>query len=179
VKSCIPVLLCASLFSTVVGACNGSTNSNALPGTPAGTFNVVGTLGTNTCGTGLGLSNPWDFQLQLSVDGTVLYLAATDGSSQMSGPIIGTSASLTASGTANVDATDAGAGLCDLTLTATFNLDLNSGTSPTRFTGSVSYAYAVASGVASAADCNDQLTSSGGHYAALPCNFTYSLSGTQ
>jgi len=180
VKSCIPFLHCAfaSLFSAVLGACSAPTNGTSLPGTPAGTFNVVGTLGTNTCGAGLGLSNPWDFQVQLSVDETVLYLAETDGSSQMSGPITGTSAVLTATGTANADATEAGVGSCNLTLTATFNLDLNSESSPTSFTGSVSYAYAVATGVASMAACNDQLSSSGGDYATLPCNFTYSLSGT-
>ncbi len=179
VKTRIPFLhyAFASLVSTVMGACSTPTNGTSLPGTPAGTFNVVGTLGTNTCGDGLGLSNPWDFPLQMSVDGTVLYLAETDGSGQMSGPITGTSAVLTATGTANVDATEAGAGSCNLTLTATFNLDLNSESSPTSFTGSVSYAYAVATGVASAA-CNDQLSSSGGDYAVLPCYFTYSLSGT-
>jgi hypothetical protein len=109
----------------------------------------------------------------MSEDATTLYFATTDGSAQMSGPISGTAAVLTSSGTANVT-TDAGVSSCALTLTATFALDLNSATSPTSFTGSASYELAVASG----ADCTEQLSSSGGAYATLPCNFTYSLSGT-
>jgi hypothetical protein len=181
VKSRVPFLLSAvASLSAVLGACT-STNNNALPGTPAGTFNVVGTLGTNTCGSGIGLADPWNFQIQMSVDETLLYFAATDGSSEMSGPIIGTSAVLTASGTGTAAATDAGTpdGPCSLTLTATFTFDLDSATAPTRFTGSVTYGYAVAAGTNNSVACMAQLSSSGGDYATLPCNFTYSLTGTR
>ena len=176
-KLSIPSLPCR--FACLLPAVLACSPTSSLPGQSLGTFSVVGTLGTNTCGAGLGLTNPWDFQIEMSENGATLYFAKTDGSGQVSGPISGNSAVLMWTTTVNDDAADAGASPCDLTLTATFNFDLNSATSPTAFTGSVLYGYSVATGDGSTVDCTDQLASSGGAYATLPCNATYSLSGTQ
>ena len=124
------------------------------------------------------MSNPWDFTVEMSEDGSTLYLAQTDGSGEISGTLSGTSAELTSTATANVDATDGGAGTCDLTAVTTFDIDLNAASSPTSFTGTVTYTYSPATGVSSAVDCTDQLKSSGGVYATLPCTVTYSLAAT-
>ena len=168
--------LAAPLVAAVLSAC--SKPADPLPGTSEGTFNVVGTLGTNTCGTALGLVNPWNFQIQMSEDGTTLYFAGTAGSGAVSGPLNGNSAVLTSTTTVNVDTSDAAAGVCGLTQTATFTFDLDSATSPTSFTGSATYTYAMPTGVTSTVICTDQLASSGGAYATLPCSFTYSLTGS-
>jgi hypothetical protein len=155
------------------------TGSSSLPGTSLGTFSVVGTLGTNTCGSGVGAANPWDFTVEMSNDSGTLYLAKSDGSDQISGALSGTSATLTSVVTANVDATEAGAGTCNLTTTTTYTIDLDSSSSPTSFTGTVVFSNAVNTTVSSSTDCTDQLSSSGGEYSTLPCTVNYTLSATR
>ncbi|MEO7033145.1 MAG: hypothetical protein ABI548_04770 [Polyangiaceae bacterium] len=155
-----------------------------LPGTALGTYSVVGTLGTNTCGSGIGADNPWDVTVQLSQDdGPTLYLAQSDGSNEVTGAASAavsasatTTGSLTSVVTANVDGSDAGAeGHCDLTLATTFTLSLAAGSPPPSFKGTAVYVYSAAT-VASNSDCTDQLSSSGGKYSTLPCTVNYSLS---
>jgi hypothetical protein len=170
------LLALAPLFFAAITV--GCSTTSSLPGTSEGSFSVVGTLETNVCGSGVGASNPWDFTLEMSEDGSTLYLAQTDGSDEISGTLSGTSATLTSSATSNVDATDAGPGSCDLTVVTTFTINLNSTSSPTSFTGAVSYDYSVATGVSSSVNCTDQLASSGGDYSTLPCTVTYSLAAT-
>ena len=152
---------------------------SSLPGTSKGTFSVVGTLGTNTCGSGVNASNPWDFSMAMSEDGSTLYVENTDGTSQMSGTLSSTSATLSSAVTSNADATEAGAGTCDLTQSTSIAIDLNSASAPTRFTGTATYTYSAATGVSSTNDCTDQLASAGGPYNTLPCTVTYTLSGTK
>jgi len=161
----------------LIAACTVPT---ALPGTALGTYNVTGTLGTNTCGSSVGASNPWTFSVNLSKDGTTLYWENTSGSGQLSDTVSASGmATLTTTITANVDASEAGAGACYLQNTQTIALTLASGSTPSGFTGAFTNAFAVATTIATSVDCGDQLASSGGPYATLPCTVAYSLKATR
>jgi hypothetical protein len=153
-----------------------------LPGTALGTYSVVGTLGANTCGSGINAINPWNVTFDLSEDSTTLYLAKTDGSDEVFGPLATsgtTPATLTSVVTANVDGNDAGAaGPCNLTLSTSFSVLLPSGAMPPTFTGTALYSYSVAT-VSASSNCTDQLSDSGGQYATLPCTVSYTLTGTR
>jgi len=169
-------------FKIVLWAALGSSlgcSSSSLPGTALGTFNVTGTLGTNTCGSGLNASNPYDFTVQMSIDGTTLYWETSDGVELSATMSSTTAATITSTQTANADATEAGAGACDLTDVETIAIKLNTATSPSAFTGSLTYSFSAATGISSTNNCTDQLASSGGSYASLPCTATYSLSATK
>jgi hypothetical protein len=156
-----------------------SCSSNALPGTPLGTYNVTGALGTNTCGAGLGAPNPWTFTAQMSEDGTTFYWEESGGTAVSSTMSSATQVDITTTETANVDASDAGVeGPCDLTSTTVIDLTLSTGSPPSTFTGSITYSFAVATGASTATDCTDQLSSSGGSYDTLPCTASYSLTGS-
>ena len=163
-----------------LGACVASPSS--LPGTALGDYSVVGTLGANTCGSGIGARNPWDFTASLSKDGSTLYLENQDGSDEVSGTVDAaddTSATLVSAVTANVSATNASAGPCNLTLSTSFELKLDSVTAPSSFTGKASYTYSVATSISSTTDCTGQLSSAGGKYATLPCTVEYTLKATR
>jgi hypothetical protein len=159
---------------------------SCVPAPTLGSYSMVGTLGTNTCGSGIGAQNPWDLTVQLSQSDTTLSLAQSDGSNEVTGTAssavsstAATTASLTSVVTANVDGSDAGIeGPCDLTLSTTFTLTLAAGSPPPSFTGTAVYVYSAAT-VSSNSDCTDQLSSSGGKYSTLPCTVNYSLSATR
>jgi hypothetical protein len=163
-----------------LGAC--VTSSPSLPGTALGDYSVVGTLGANTCGSGIGARNPWDFTASLAKDGSTLYLENQDGSDEVSGTLDATddtSATLVSAVTANVDGSNASADPCYLTLATSFELKLDSATAPSSFTGKASYTYSVATSIASTTNCTSQLSSAGGKYATLPCTVEYSLKATR
>jgi hypothetical protein len=89
--------------------------SSTLPGTALGTYNVTGTLGANTCGTGLDAPSPWTFTAQMSEDGTTFYWEPSGGTEMSSTMSSTTQVDISTTVTANVDATDAGVeGPCDL-----------------------------------------------------------------
>ena len=52
---------------------------------------------------------------------------------------------------------------------------LGSGSPPSSFTGTVTYAFLATSG----SNCSDQLTTAGGQYSTLPCTITYSVKATR
>lgn len=154
--------------------------SDSLPGTSLGTYQVVATLGANSCGAGVAPKNPWRFTVELSKDGTTLYLANTDGTDEVSGPFATTdetSATLVSAVTENVNAT--GAAPCNLTLSTSYALSLPAGSPPATFSGTASYDYSVASAVSSSTDCTAQLASNGGKYTTLPCTVNYKLNATR
>jgi hypothetical protein len=165
-----------ALTATALVSCSASGSS--LPGTSLGTYNVTGTLQSNTCGTGLGAPSPWTFTLQMSEEATTLYLQMADGS-QLSGPMSSTTqASIISTQTANVDAPDAGLeGPCNLQSTTEINLALATSSPPATFAGTITYTFAAATGVSSTNDCTDQLSASGGTYDTLPCTASYSVAG--
>jgi hypothetical protein len=167
------------VFAIAGAPAAGCANAAALPGTAWGTFSVVGTLGTNTCGTGVGPANPWDFDADVSLDGTTVYLEQSGTSSELTGTLSGTATTLTMASTSNVDATDAGDGACNLTQSASLALTFDSATAPTSFTGTAVYTFAAATDVSADTNCTDQLTSSGGVYDTLPCTINYTLTATK
>ena len=161
-----------ALAAAALLACSDS----PLPGTMLGTYSVTGTLGTNSCGAGLGAPSPWTFSAQMSEQGTTIYWSWMDGSPPLSAPFTSGSVTLTTSQSANVDGLpDGGTGPCTMTRTDTLQIDLATGSPPPSFTGTVEYAFGVASG----ANCSDQLSVYGGMYDVLPCSTSYSVVGTR
>lgn len=150
-----------------------------LPGTSLGTYNVSGTLGTNSCGSGLGAPSTWTFTVQMSEDGSTFYWQQAGGSELSTTMASSSQVDLTSVETANVDATDAGVeGPCDLTSTTTIDLALSAGSPPAGFTGTITLTFAASTGVSSTTDCTDQLAASGGTYDTLPCTTNYSITAT-
>jgi hypothetical protein len=150
-----------------------SCQDTPLPGTQLGTFKVTGTTTTNSCGPSLGAPDPWVFDAQLSEVNDLLYWSFMDGNAPLSGALAGTSASITATTSANVDPSDGGLGPCTMSRDDEISLTLGAASSPSSFTGTISYRFTVPSG----ATCSDQLASAGGQYATLPCTLAYTVSG--
>jgi hypothetical protein len=154
---------------------------STLPGTPLGSYAVTGALGTNTCGAGLGAPNPWSFTVKMSQDGTTLFWEPSSGGELSSTMTSSTQVSISSTVTANVDASDAGAGPCDLQQTTAIDLTFENSSPPAPppgFTGSITYTFAASTGVSATTDCTDQLSASGGTYDTLPCTATYTIKGT-
>jgi hypothetical protein len=166
VRPALRVSTLALVSAVSLAACN----ETPLPGTQYGMYKVTGTSTTNTCGPYLNAPDPWVFDAQLSLSGDTLYWSFLDGNAPLSGLLSSRSATLTTSITSNVDATDAGAGPCTMTRADTIEVALATGSPPPTFTGSISYTFTIASG----ATCTDQLATSGGQYATLPCTVSYS-----
>jgi hypothetical protein len=173
-----------SLFTTLA-ACGMAAmtmscgQTSALPGTALGTYNVTGTLGTNTCGSSLNAPNPWSFTAQASEDGTTFYWEPSTGTELSSTMASSTSVSITSVETANVDTTEAGVeGPCDMTSTTAISLTLSADSPPSSLKGTITYTFAAATGASSTTDCTDQLASSGGLYETLPCTTTYTITGS-
>lgn len=152
--------------------------TSTLPGTALGTYNVTGTLGTNTCGKGLGAPSPWTFTAQMSEDGTIFYWQPSGETAMSSTMSSTTQVNISATVTANVDATEAGAeGPCDLQRTTAVDLTLAASSPPSTFTGSIAYTFQSSTGASTTTDCTDQLSASGGPYDTLPCTATYAITG--
>jgi hypothetical protein len=152
-------------------------NEQPLPGTVYGMYKVTAQTKVNSCGVGLNAPNPWVFDAQLSQEGSTLYWSWMDGNSPLSGPIVSSThqASITTNLSANVDATDAGLGPCNLARADDLELTLASGSPPPSFTGTITYSFTVPGG----SSCGDQLTSAGGTYDALPCSLSYTVSAAK
>jgi hypothetical protein len=173
-SSLLPVAACG-LIALVV-SCGAAPS---LPGTALGTYDVTGTLGANTCGSGLGAPNPWNFTVQMSEDGSTFYWQTTGGTQMSSTMNSTTKVAITSVQTANVDTTEGGLeGPCDLTSTTVIDLTLAETSPPATFSGTISYTFQAATGVSSSTDCTDQLSASGGTYDTLPCTASYSVTGS-
>lgn len=172
--SLAPAAVCVLAAFTL--SCGPTSN---LPGTALGTYNVTGTLGTNSCGSGLGAPNPWTFTVQLSEDTGTFYWEQTGGTAALSSAMTSsTQVDITSIETANVDGTDAGEGPCDLTSTTSIDLALAPGSPPATFHGTITYTFAASTGVSSTTDCTDQLSASGGTYDTLPCTANYTITAS-
>lgn len=161
-------------FLAFVGLFPACNTSSTIPGTSEGTFAVVG---TNSCGASLGPTSPWDFNAEVSKDGTTVYLQSTSDTNLLTGTLSGAAATLTSVVTSNIGGSaDAGTtGPCNLTQTTTYTVTFDAADSPTTFTGSASYTYSVATTVSTSTDCSGQLAASGGAYATLPCTASYAV----
>jgi len=172
----LPVTVAACALAAATMSC-GPTST--LPGTALGTYNVTGTLGTNTCGSSLGAPSPWNFTVQMSEDGTTFYWDPSTGTELSSTMASTTKVSIASTATANVDSTDAGVeGPCDLSSSTSINLTLAADSPPSSFSGSIVYTFAASTGASSTTDCTDQLAASGGPYTTLPCTASYTITAT-
>jgi hypothetical protein len=161
--------------SVVASALMASCGTN-LPGTTLGTYKAIGVLGANSCGGGLGAPDPWQFDVQLSETASMLYWNWMDASPLLSGPLTSpTDATLSGYQIANVDATDAAMGPCDMQRRDEVDISLAAGTPPESFQGTIRYAFSVQEG----ANCTDQLSASGGTYSELPCSLSYSITASR
>jgi hypothetical protein len=160
------------LVSAALGAaCSGA----PVPGTPLGTYKVVGQPLSNSCG--LPAPDPWTFDVEVSESGNLFYFSWLDGTPPLSAPMASpSSVVLLATQQAGVDATaDGGAGPCTMQRNDTISLSLSAGSPPPAFTGTIAYAFSVVQG----ATCSDQLQAGGGSYAVLPCTMSFSVSATR
>jgi hypothetical protein len=163
---------CAIALASVAAGCADT----SLPGTLLGTYRVTASLQSNACGTSLAPPNPWDFDVQLSEQGSTLYWSWMDGTAPLSNTLTQLSTSLNTSQTANVDGTaDGGLGPCTMQRADSVNLTLATGSPPGSFQATIQYAFSVASG----ANCGDQLSASGGSYDVLPCSMSYTGTGAR
>jgi hypothetical protein len=163
------------LLVILAAAPAASCADQAMPGTIWGDYAVVGTSTANTCGAGQGAPDPWKFTVELSKDGSKLYWNWLDSNPAVAGVLVSNSTTISASQQSNVDSSEAGAGACTMERDDTLTVTVGSGTTPTTFTGTMTYSFAATSG----SSCADQLTTSGGTYAALPCSMAYTLSATK
>ena len=149
------------------------------PGTPIGTYHVTGALiaTSDSCGGAVGAPDPWSFDIRLAQDQTSLYWE--QGGLPVGGFVDSHGhAELRSSDTRTVHEADprAGLGFCSMTRDDTVDVSLAAGES--TFTATLVYVFSATSGTANS-DCSDQLVSSGGTYAALPCTIRYDLVGTR
>jgi hypothetical protein len=178
VRSGKQVIAMACSMAGLAIACGPT--ASTLPGTALGTYNVSGSLQSNSCGGGLGAPNPWNFTAQMSQDGTTLYWEPSGGTQIYGAMSSSTKVDITSTQTANVDATEGGAeGPCDLQSTTAVDLTLSASSPPAAFTGTITYTFAASTGVSSTTDCTDQLTASGGTYDTLPCTLSYTVTGSR
>jgi hypothetical protein len=169
------MLVRARLFAfpialSTLAACFGKDMHN--PGTPIGKFHVEGKLTANSCGDSLGAQADWQFDVKLSQDPGVLYWV--QGGIPVQGTLDASShAKMQSQSSQVVHAADAGTPFCAIERGDT--LDVTLAQDKASFSATVSYTFNVGDGSV----CDDQMASSGGPYATLPCTVTYSLTGTK
>lgn len=166
-------------LSTLVSvACSGKDPTN--PGTQLGTFHVSAALQRSTCGA---TPNPWEFDVRLNHDGTVLYWI--QGAAPTAGDVDKTATTkLKTEAVYEVRAADAKKkkAVCALsrqdsvtmTLAAADNTPAVDPSNTTSFTGELVYSFTPTEG----SDCSDQVVGSGGGFEALPCEVAYAITGT-
>jgi hypothetical protein len=152
----------------MVVSCTGTDPYN--PGTPIGSFHVVSTLTTSSCGNA---PNPWEFDVKLSSDRNTLYWK--QGDAPVAGIIDPAShVTMSASTMATVIPPNPRTNPTGCTIGRTDAVAMTmTGTPITAFTGTLSYAFAAANGT----DCSAAIGTDG--YAALPCTVSYTITGTK
>ncbi len=120
----IGLTLFALTGSLSLSACVAPASS--LPGDSLGKYDVVATLGNNSCGSGIDATNPWDFSVEMSEDGSTLYLANEDGSDEVS-----SDSSVRSRKTSTTRARNLGT-TCNMTLSTSFALTLGATSPPPR-----------------------------------------------
>jgi hypothetical protein len=161
----------AGALAFAFAACD---DPSALPGTALGTFSVTAKSASNTCGTALGLPDPWTFDAKMSKDGTKLYWNQADAQIY-SGDLdsAGTTATITATSSSLAD--DAGFSPCVIGRTDTLKIVLDNASTPSSVSGTIAFAFQASS----ANDCAMSLAVNGGTFQTLPCNVAYQFTGTK
>jgi hypothetical protein len=158
-----------------IAACSGKDPYN--PGTKLGTFHVSAKLTSSTCGAA---PSPWEFDVRIHHDGTTLYWV--QGGAPIEGRVgSDAKARLETETLHDVRAADRKRGACAMARKDVLEVVLVDGASkPTpnpsltaAFDGTLDYAFAPTQG----SECDDQLTSVGGGFEALPCAVHYTLTG--
>lgn len=167
-----PALFAASVV-LVATACSGGKDPYN-PGTPLGTFHVTGKLVTNECGEGVGVADPWEFDIHLASDPGTLYWV--QGGPAVSGALDAKAhATLTSSDTRTLHQADPKHGLGFCSVTRSDSVDVTLATDSASFTGTLQYTFVATDG----SDCSDQLALSGGTFAALPCTTKFQMTGSR
>jgi hypothetical protein len=136
------------------------------PGTSLGTYAVTGTLGTQTCGAGVGAVDPWKFDMRLSRSGTTLYWLQP-AAPALSGTVTpGGDATIVTSQVYPIQQGDAGP-YCGVVRTDTLHASLGAAAQPSSFTGTLSYHYELDQG----ADCSPSELAA--VLDAVPCDVSY------
>ena len=160
-------------------ACSGKDPYS--PGTKLGTFHVTAKLTQTTCGA---TPDPWEFDVRLNHEGSMLYWVQTDAP-PIEGQVDASARTQLAAELvlevrpADVKAKREACTIARRDVLAVTLADANA--QPTSdpallqsFTGSLVYTFTPTSG----SDCSDQVTASGGDFATLPCEVRYDLAGT-
>jgi hypothetical protein len=169
--------LLPAVFAATLASCSGKDPYD--PGTKLGTFHVTAKLTSSTCGQ---TPNPWEFDVRLNHDGSMLYWI--QGGAPIQGTISASAQSELKSETAyDVRQADEKRKLavCAVTRTDLLSVTLSGADAkpaadPSQtagFHGGLTYSFAPTAG----SDCTDQLTDSGGGFDALPCRIDYDLVG--
>lgn len=178
------------------GVASAACDEPSLPGVPLGTYDVTGALTSNTCGPDLvanatGTLGPFSVTMSESQNGNTLYWSSDYGNTTLApdmllGPLAHSSATITSSVEANVDGSEGVAGPCCIETDQKVVATLATGSPPSTFTGALTWSYSAVAGtcapLCTSSDpnscCADQLLAHDGMFLALPCSFSYSVTGS-
>jgi hypothetical protein len=154
-------------------ACSGNKDPK-IPGDELGTYQVVATLDSSTCGPGaLGSTDVWQFDVKLSRDGDYLYWL--NGAEAISGAVAADGVTFAFDTQVVVQAVAPGKGQPGCAIA---RIDSGSGTLANdtldvdSFNGRLRYGFQATQG----SDCQSVLGVEGGFY-SLPCEMSYLLAG--
>lgn len=154
----------------LAAGCSG--NDPKVPGESLGTYAVVASLETSTCGPGaLGSKDLWEFEIKLSQDGHDLYWL--NGAEAIAGDLAGDGVSFGFDSHVVVTAIAPGKGQtgCAISRTDSGSGKLSSAAPPVEgFSGNLRYGFQPLAG----SDCQPLLAVEGGFH-ALPCEMNYGM----
>lgn len=154
-----------------LAGCSGGKDPK-VPGEALGTYSVVASLDSSSCGPGaLGSSDLWEFQVKLSQDGHDLYWL--NGAEAIAGDLAadGVSFGFDSHVVVTVIEPTKGQPGCSMARTDTGSGKLSSAAPPVDgFQGTLRYGFQPLSG----SDCQPLLAVEGGFH-ALPCEMTYAM----
>ncbi|HEY8077656.1 MAG TPA: hypothetical protein VIF62_26200 [Labilithrix sp.] len=160
-----------ALFAAALalGSCSGKDPYN--PGQGIGTFHVTSTLVSSSCGT---VPNPWEFDVKLRHDAQTVYWV--QGGAPVQGKLDAHSnTSMTSSTSTTLRDANAQTHVAACVVTRTdsvaFALDTTDPSAATALSGTLGYRFDPDQG----SDCADQTLDSGGDFAALPCDVSYTI----
>jgi hypothetical protein len=171
-------LLAIALLGIVGATASGCTGKDPYnPGTPLGTYHVVGKLLANECGAAGSVDGAppatWEFDVRLSRDQSTLYWV--QGGLPVQGQLDAHAhAKMVSSDTRKIHDANPKQGVAYCGITRSDGLDVTMN-SDDAFVGTLAYSFSASDG----SDCTDQLSTAGGAFAALPCTTRYDLSGAR
>lgn len=169
----VALALAALMFGGL--GCSGGKDPK-IPGDELGTYAVVSTLQTSTCGPGaLGSKDLWQFQVKLSQEGHDLYWL--NGAEAIAGDLAADGVSFGFDSHVVVNAIAAGKGQpgCAISRIDTGSGRLSSSAPPVEsFEGTLRYGFQPLAG----SDCTPLMAVEGGFH-TLPCEMTYAMTASR